>query len=296
MTKTNSFNGIAEFIAVAQSGGFSAAGRLLGVSTSHISRQVSGLEARLGTVLLLRTTRQVRLTDVGHDYYLKCQTLMNGLNEANEALKEDQVSLEGTLRVSAAGEFVEQYITPALIEFASLHPGLNIDINFNSTLVNLVEQGIDFAIRYGQVNDEGLIARKLINRRLVAGASQAYINHFGLPEHPEDLSHHSCLIANNARWQFSDQGKPIEIKVSGRWRSNNVKALLQATESGLGICYLPQSSFGHLFEQNKLVEVLTPYTNQTLCTWIVYPNQRYLSARARLTIQYLLDSFKDWRD
>jgi len=292
----NSFEGITEFIAVAESHGFSAAARRLGVSTSHVSRQVSGLEERLGTVLLARTTRKVRLTEAGHNYYLKCKELVDGLTEANEGLKSQQVQLNGTLRVSAAGEFAEEYVAPALIEFAAQHPDLNIDINFNSRVVNFVEEGIDFAIRYGRLNDSGLIARKLARRTLAAAASPEYLARHGTPTHPSELKNHSCLIANNDRWLFDDKGQSLEVKVYGRWRSNGARALVKACKMGLGICYMPRSSYGETIEDNGLVEILNPYGTQEVTTWIVYANRKYLPARARLAVQYLLEKFEGWKE
>ena len=292
----NSFEGITEFIAVAESHGFSAAARRLGVSTSHVSRQVSGLEERLGTVLLARTTRKVRLTEAGHNYYLKCKELVDGLTEANEGLKSQQVQLNGTLRVSAAGEFAEEYVAPALIEFAAQHPDLNIDINFNSRVVNFVEEGIDFAIRYGRLNDSGLIARKLARRTLAAAASPEYLARHGTPTHPSELKNHSCLIANNDRWLFDDKSLSLEVKVDGRWRSNGARALVKACKEGLGICYMPRSSYGETIEDNGLVEILKPYGTQEVTTWIVYANRKYLPARARLAVQYLLEKFEDWKE
>lgn len=305
MDKINSFEGIAEFVAVAESNGFSAAARHLGVSTSHVSRQVSALEARLATILLSRTTRQVKLTDAGTDYYVVCRELMDGLLQANESIQQQQVVLEGTLKISAAGEFAEQYIAPALIDFAEQHPNLNVDINFNTSMVNLVEEGIDFAIRYGRLTDSGLIARKLLERQLVAVASKDYLAMHGLPKHPQDLKQHSCLIANNDRWFFTEpsqakeqatQAKIIDVKVSGRWRSNNVKALITACKANLGICYLPKSSYGDELKNQQLQPILTSYSSAPISTWIVYVNRRYLPARARLAIQFLLDHFSDWRE
>lgn len=293
MNQTNSFEGIAEFIAVVDSQTFSAAARKLAVSTSHVSRKVAALEQRLGVSLLSRTTRQVKLTQAGNQYYFKCCELLDGMLEANETVKEQQVQLEGVLRVSAAGEFAEEYIAPALLEFAKQHVNLHIDINFNSNLVNLVEEGIDFAIRYGQLADSSLIAKKLISRTMVAVASEQYLYEHGEPKHPKDLSKHSCLVANKDRWVFQKGNEKIEVKVSGKWRSNNVKSLLKACTQGFGICYLPASSYKELANNTTIKPILRPYCELQIPTWIVYANRRYLPARARLAIQYLSEKFAD---
>ncbi|MEL7479843.1 MAG: LysR family transcriptional regulator, partial [Pseudomonadota bacterium] len=191
----DSFEGIFEFVAVAESGGFSAAAKKLNCSTSHVSRQVSRLEERLGSRLLARTTRQISLTENGEFYYQQCKQLVTGLQQANEQLSQQQYQLSGTLRVSAAGGFAESYIAPALMEFAKQHPELNIEIDFNSRLVNFVEDGIDFAIRYGELNDSNLIARKLISRSMMVVASPEYLRNYGIPNHPNQLKSHRCIIA-----------------------------------------------------------------------------------------------------
>lgn len=290
------FEGITEFIAVAESGGFSSAARRLGVSTSHVSRRVASLEASLGSALLARTTRQVRLTDAGEVYYRRCSELLHGLQEANELVSSEQVSLSGTLRVSAAGEFAERYVAPALLAFAKQHPDLTVDIDFNSRLVNFVEAGIDFSIRYGRLQDSGLVARKLVDRSLVAVASPEYLNERGRPEHPQALAQHACIIANSEQWLFDAAGAPLEVKVSGRWRSNSSRSIVQACQAGLGVAYMPASSLGEALHDGSLEQILEPFGSRDVTTWIVYANRQYLPARARLAVDFLLEYFKTWRE
>lgn len=291
-----SFEGIAEFIAVAETQGFSSAGRRLGVSTSHVSRRVAALESSLGTALFARTTRQVRLTEAGHQYYQRCTELMHGLEEANERVSSEQVQLSGTLRVSAAGEFAEKYVAPALLEFVSAHPALSLEMDFNSRMVNFVEEGIDFSIRYGRLNDSGLVARKLAHRSLIAAASPEYLAKYGEPQHPNELARHNCLIANSDVWLFdTDQGS-LEIKVKGKLKTNSARSLILACQSGLGITYMPKSSLGSALSDGSLQPILTSFGTKDLTTWVVYANRKYLPSRARLAINHLLNHFKDWRE
>jgi len=186
------FDGIIEFVAVAETQGFTSAAKLLGCSTSHVSRQVGRLEKRLGAALLARSTRLVRLTDLGEAYYLQAKELTIGLEQAHEQITSQQYQLSGTLRVSGAGTFVEQFVAPALIEFAGEFPDLSIDLDFNSRMVNLLEDGIDFAIRYGTLSDSSLVARKLTDRSMVAVASPTYLAKHGTPVHPLELHSHRC--------------------------------------------------------------------------------------------------------
>lgn len=292
----DSFEGIIEFVAVAESAGFAAAAKQLGCSTSHVSRQVSRLEERLGSALFARTTRQVSLTSSGEAYYQQCKELVVGLQQANEQITQHQIQLSGTLRVSGAGTFTEQFVAPALMHFAKQHPKLTVDINFNSQMVNFVADGIDFAIRYGELRDSGLVARKLVERSMMAVASREYCQTHGVPEHPEQLSEHSCLVANNDNWVFDCNGQAFTIKVAGRWQSNNAHAIVKACEQGLGIAYMPKSSFVDAVACGKLQPVLQPFWGKGAGSWIVYQNRRFLPMRARLAIDYLVDHFKDWQE
>jgi len=290
----DSFEGIFEFVAVAESGGFSAAAKKLGCSTSHISRQVSRLEERLGSRLLARTTRQISLTENGEFYYQQCKYLVNGLQQANEQVTQQQYQLNGTLRVSAAGGFAENFVAPALMTFAKDHPELSIDIDFNSRMVNFIEDGIDFAIRYGELNDSNLIARKLISRSMMLVASPDYLAKYGTPNHPNQLKSHRCILANSDHWSFNIDGIKQSIKVSGNWQSNNSNVVLDACEQGLGIAYMPDSTFTKSIKQKKLVPILAPYCITGATSWIVYQNKQFMPLRARLAIDYLLEYFAKW--
>lgn len=290
----DSFEGIFEFVAVAESKGFSAAARVLGCSTSHVSRQVAKLEQRTGCALLARTTRQINLTENGVFYYQQCKQLITGLQQANERLQQQRFNLSGTLRVSAAGGFAEHYVAPALMAFAKQHPELDIDIDFNSRMVNFVEDGIDFAIRYGELTDSNLIARKLVHRAMMAVASPDYLAQFGTPNHPKQLKTHRCITANNEHWSFNIDGTAQNIKVKSCWRSNNSNVVVNACEQGLGIAYLPQSSFTESLKNKTLLPILAPYWSSGATSWIVYQNRQFLPLRAKLAIDFLLARFSHW--
>ena len=290
------FQGIAEFLAVGDSEGFSTAARRLGVSVSHVSRQITALETRLGVKLVARTTRKVRLTDEGREYYQRCLDLAQGMEDANLNAAKKTAQLEGRLRISAGGEFAANYIVPAISQFAALHEKLSIDIDFNSRNINFIDDGFDFAIRYGNLPDSNFIARKLLQRSLVAAASQEYLKQYGTPKHPYDLKKHKCLVANSDVWKFTDHGNDIDIHVSGYWRSNHGKAIVHACEQGLGIAYMPKSSFYESIKSKKLKPILKPYWSKKVSTWIVYPDKHFVPLRARLAIDYLLQYFKDWKE
>lgn len=285
------FDGIIEFVCVAESQGFSTAAKQLGCSTSHVSRQISKLEKRLGCALFARTTRLVSLTPTGLSYYHQCRDLVTGLQQANDQINTQQLNLVGTLRVSAAGTFAEQQVAPALMEFALLHPELSIDIDFNTRRVNFIEDGIDFAIRYGKLEDSGLVARKLLAHPMMAVASESYLAKYGIPQHPNELKNYSCIISNNDHWLFEHEGHQENIKVHGRWKSNNAHAVVNACEQGLGIAYMPQHNFLPSVKLGKLTPLLENYWRKDSHSWVVYQNRRFLPMRARLAIDYLLAHF-----
>jgi len=290
----DSFNGIIEFVAVAEARGFSAAAQQLGCSTSHVSRQVARLEARLGCVLFARSTRLVTLTESGTTYYQQAKDLVVGLQQANEQLNEQRVNLSGTLRVSAAGGFAEHFVAPALMAFASQYPELTVDLDLNSRLVNLAEDGIDFAIRYGELNDSNLVARKLISRPLMAVASKVYLQKFGTPMHPLHLKNHNCIVANNNAWKFNLDGKKEVVRVKGKWRSNNANVVLAACKKGLGVAYMPKSTFKVAVKNEQVIPILEPFWGEGSSSWIVYQNKHFMPLRVRLAIDYLVQHFENW--
>ncbi len=291
-----SFEGIIEFINVADVEGFSEAARRLGCSVSHVSRQVTRLEQRLETVLLARSTRSVRLTESGKQYYLQCQELLNGLDQANEQLSGARQVLKGTLRISMAGSFAEQFVAPAIVDFAQMHPKLVIELDFSSRHVNFVEEGVDFAIRYGRLKDSGLIARKLAERSLMAVAAPQYLAQYGVPERPEALEKHACLITNNDTWVFESNGQELPVKVTGRFRSNNVSALVEACKAGLGIGYMPKSSFQQDIENGALIPILNRFWTKKITSWVVYQNRQFIPLKTRLAIDHLVNHFESWRE
>lgn len=224
----------------------------------------------MGVALLARSTRQVNLTDVGQAYYHQCRELVAGIEQANEGLTTQQVTLSGTLRVSGAGAFVEEHVAPALIEFAKRYPELTVELDFNSRMVNFIEDGIDFAIRYGALKDSGLVARKLVDRPMALAASEDYLSQHNPLSHPHQLKQHSCIVANNDHWVFDHQGETINVRVDGRWRSNNSNAVITACKQGLGITYLPHSTLAKELKSGALKPVLQDYWGHGTNSWIVY--------------------------
>ena len=245
---------------------------------------------------MARSTRQVNLTENGTAYYHQSKELVIGLQQANEQVNQQQLQLNGTLRVSAAGGFAEHFVAPALMAFAQHHPQLTVEIDFNSKMVNFVEDEVDFAVRYGELADSSLIARKLISRPMMAAASPEYLEQNGTPTHPNHLKNHSCIISNNDHWLFNIDGNQKSIRVRGRWRSNNANVVAKACEQGLGVAYMPESTFKESLKNNRLVPILKPYWGKGASSWIVYKNRHFQPLRARLAIDFLIKHFASRRD
>lgn len=292
----DSFDGIVEFVAVAESQGFSSAAKQLGCSISHVSRQVARLEARLGCALLARSTRVVTLTDNGAAYYRQARDLVSGLQQANEEVNQEHVQLSGTLKVSAAGGFAEYFLAPALMEFAALNPNLTVDLDLNSRVINLLEDGIDLAVRYGELSDSNLVARKLVSRPMMAVASPVYLKERGTPTHPNHLKQHDCIVTNKSTWEFDIAGQKEMVKVQGRWRSNNANLVLEACKKGMGIAYMPKSTFAQALQDGELEPLLEPFWGQGTNSWLVYQNRRFVPMRVRAAIDFLVKHFADWEE
>ena len=277
-------------------GSFSAAAKRLGVSTSYVSRSVADLEARLGIRLLARSTRRVRLTDAGAEYYRRCADLIAGIEEANQTVVGETAEVVGRIRVAAAGAFAERYVAPALADFARRHPQVKIEIDFNTRRIDLIEEGFDFAIRYGVLEDSSLMVRKLASRALVACASSDYLQQRGIPADPEELKDHACLRSNRDRWRFNYPDGPRDIRISGPWTSNNGPALAAAAIRGLGIVYTPQVNVQDELADGLLVPILQDFWDRDRATWIVYPSRRHLPLRVRRAIDFLVAHFQEQRD
>ncbi len=286
------WEGVEVFAQVVMSGTFSKAAENMGVSKSHVSRQVSQLEERLGAQLLNRTTRKVTTTEMGQAFFLRCKEMLAGLDEAERAVLDLQEEPRGTLRMTVAGAFGERYVAPAAADFMLQNPRLTIDLTFTGRTVDLVSDGYDLAIRAGALKDSSMIARRIATRKLTICASPDYIARYGQPETIIALKNHNCLQGTNPTWRFREQANHhSEIRVDGNWRSNNGYALLQAACKGLGIVQLPDFYVREDIQQGRLVSLLDDVRPIDTAVWAVYPSNRHLSAKVRLFIAFLIDRF-----
>lgn len=279
------------FIAVVRFGSFAAAARELQVSNSHVSRLVSQLEQQLGTQLLYRTTRQIRLTDAGQLYYDSCRHLFDGLREAESLLQHHQGQPTGLLKITAATTFGDRYIAPLVNDFQLLYPQLKVQMYFSNRQVELIEEGFDLAIRMGVMRESTLIAKRLCDRREYIVGSPTYLARVSAPQTLTDLERHNCLVGTRGYWLLSDGGQRKDLQVRGNWQANSGPALLDAALKGLGLAQLPDYYVDEFLADGRLVKVLDDYRFNDAGVWVVYPQQRHLAPKVRLFVDFLAERF-----
>ncbi|WP_106477434.1 LysR family transcriptional regulator [Phytohalomonas tamaricis] len=280
---------IEAFVEVVRLGSFSAAARQLRVSSSHVSRLIGQLESQLGTQLLYRTTRQLRLTDAGRVYFEHCHQLFEGFKSAHQAIQELQDQPKGVLKLTSATTFGERYIAPLVNDFQRRHPQLEIDMHFTNRRVDLIDEGYDVAIRLGVLEDSTLIARRLGARHEYVVGSPDYLARHGQPNTLADLTHHNCLVGSKPSWLFEVKGQRREVRISGNWRANSGPALLDATLKGLGLAQLPDYYVADYLKSGELVALLEAYQYPQMGIWVVYPRHRHLSPKVRNFVDFLAE-------
>ena len=225
------WEGICEFVSVAEQGIYPG-GAQAGVSVAQVSRQVAQLEDRLQAKLLLRTTRQVRLTELGEIYYRHCRQLLDNLYEAELAVGRHQAVPQGTLRITAPVSYGESRIAPLVNDFMVRFPQLEVTLNLTNQLLDLVHEGYDLALRLGHLKDSSLVARKLAQRVPYVCASPAYTARHGMPNSLSELTRHTCLVGNSDEWHFTLDGRSHSVRVHGLLHCNSGHALLDAALKG----------------------------------------------------------------
>jgi len=279
------------FVRVVDSGGFSAAGRRLNMSTTMVSNHVQSLEDRLGARLLNRTTRKVSLTEIGKTYYDRCVQILADLEQADDIAGSQQSTPRGTLRIYTATHIVP-FIAPVVAEFLATYPDLKVDLNMGERTLDIIEEGFDVAIRLTPPPDSSLIVRSLATWRHVLCCSHPYLEKHGRPQALSDLSGHNCvrhaLYPFGDEWRFEDRkGAQASVRVSGNLISNSGDTLRTAALQGIGISLAPGFLIHDDLEEGRLVRLLPEYRPVELSMNAVYPHRHHLSAKVRIFIDML---------
>jgi DNA-binding transcriptional LysR family regulator len=290
MDKIDRFGDLAVFVRVAALGSFSQAAKELDISTSHASRAVQRVEARVGARLMNRTTRRVVLTEAGRALQGRAGALLDELVEAETAVADQGGEPHGTLRVTMPVQFGIRYVAPIAAAFAERHPNVGFELMLDDRRVDLIAEGFDLAVRIGLLADSSLIARRLGHSRSLIVASDAYLAKHGTPSEPRELVDHQGLQYTHVgpTWKFGEPGNEINVRVPGRFAGNSGEALMTAAIAGLGIARLPDAIAADSVRAGKLRRILVPWESNFPIS-AVYPPGRHLSPKLRRFVDFLAE-------
>lgn len=284
------------FIAVMETGSFTAAAQRLGASHGQASKLISRLERDLGVTLLRRSTRSLTPTEVGRAYYEQIRQLIANYDALNDSVRNSSNTPSGILRISAPVTFGTLQMPDLLIEFAHRYPDIELDVRFADRLVNVIDEGFDLVLRIGKLEDSSLIARKLCDIRIVLVASPDYLSARGTPSHWEQLTEHDCVVDTNFRepylWPFLNENKQLITQpVKGRMKFSNAEVCLNAATAGLGISRLPSFVVSKALKAGKLQTVLPFFEAPPMGLYAVYPPAKYIAHKSRALIDFLVEAF-----
>lgn len=283
----NAWDGIDEFVAVAELGSFTRAAERLGASASHVSRQVMRLEDRLQARLFYRSTRNVTLTDTGRTLLSHCQRLIDERKEAFRLVTDAADEPAGPLRMTCAVAYGERFIMPLVNDFVERYPKVEVQMNLTNVAVDLVHDGYDLAVRLGRLSPSSLTAVHLAPRRMFLCASPDYLMRHGAPHSLSELARHRCLIGTSDIWMFKKDGSEWIFRPRGRWRCNSGPAVLDAALRGFGLCQLPDYYVVEHIAAKRLVSLLPDNEPPGTGVWAVQPQRRHQPAKVRLMIRHL---------
>lgn len=284
------------FVRVVEEGGFSSAARSMSLTPSAVSKQIGRLEDRLGARLINRTTRSLSLTPEGKAFFERCRSILTDIEDAESIVTQSHSSPRGSLRITTGVAFGRHQITPLLPEFLERFPDVNIELIKTDSIVDLVEQGIDAAIRFGELEDSSMVARFLARSRRAIVASPEYIEKHGVPKHPDDIANHNCLtfysLPQLNNWVFDVNGEDYPVTPTGNFSANNGESIYDMVIDGAGIARLAEFLVAKEVSEGKLVRVLTEYYRDIeIPVHAVYPSRRHLSPKLRSFVDFLVEKF-----
>jgi len=295
------FKTIDSFVRVATAGSFSSAAKQLGMSRALVSLHVTDLEKRLGVRLLNRTTRSLTLTEAGANYLEYCRRMLAEMNEQETSITQLQKEPRGSLKIAAPKSFGTLYLSDAVVSFSARYPNIQLSLileDYSFRAYDFVEQGLDVAVRLGDLPDSTLVARKIATLQWIVCASPKYLAHHGDPKTPADLGKHTCLAhvnldPNDRAWRLHSSDHVISVKISGAFSSNSALVLRKAALAGLGIGYLPLYCIEEDLKTGALRKVLTSYSPPQRPIYVVYPPAARVSERVRTFVDFLADWFRN---
>ncbi|MGF6985241.1 DNA-binding transcriptional LysR family regulator [Paraburkholderia atlantica] len=294
MTLKDRFSGFNEFVLSAQEGSFTAAGARLGLTSSAVGKAVTRLERRLATKLVHRTTRRLTLTSEGEAYLASCLRVLNDLEETESYLTTGRQEPVGKVRLELPATFGRRHVLPALLELSNRHPRLDLSANFSERRADLIAEGVDVAVRIGELRDDSdIAARRLGEQRLIICAASSYLQRHGVPQTREDLLNHDCIVglrrSEPAQWllkNLQDTFEPTAVRV--RYELGDGEAMLNTALAGCGLAQLPTWLVGEHLRSGALVQVLTPWSGGEMPVHVIWPRTKYIQPRIRVVIDELV--------
>ena len=289
------FNGVLAFVRVVDVGSFRGAAKELGLPKSNVSRKVQDLEDRLGARLLERTTRRLRLTEVGAAYYRQVAPAVSALQRAERTVDELQTEPRGQLRISVPVALGHLFFGALVAEYMRQYPALTIAVDLSDRAVNIIEEGFDLALRAGHLPDSSLVARRLGEARVQLFASPAYLQARGIPRHPTDLLQHHCLVyaatATPQSWAFQDRRRQLQVAVEPRAVANSFFVLRELALADQGIARMPGFIGARLAAEGRLRTVLEPFEPPPTPLSLLFPSARHLSPKVKSFVDFLSARF-----
>lgn len=288
--------GISVLSAVVESGSFIRAGEALGLTPSGVSRAVARLEGRVGVRLFDRTPRAVTLTDEGRRFHAQVMPLLAGLEDAASEAAGAASSVRGRLRVNLDPWVARLVLAPALTRFLEQHPALSMELVVRDTLGELIAEGFDAAVRFGEPELSGLVARKLLETRILTCAAPNYLARHGAPEHPRDLERHECLMFRDPvtgrpfDWEFRRGAEVLAIKAHGRLVVNDLATKLALCAGGNGIAQTIELGLAPLLVSGALVQVLPDWAEERFPLYAYYPSRHLPPAKVRAFVDFVAES------
>ncbi len=288
------------FAEVARRGGFTPAAQHLGLSRAQVSKAVSRLEQHLGARLLNRTTRRVSLTATGKVYLERCEAILQEIAELEDIAASHAGEPAGRILLSAPTSFGILHLSRAIPAYLEKYPAVQVSLSLTDRFVDVVAEGFDLAIRIAELEDSSLVARRIAPSRLVFCAAPAYLDRHGEPRVPQDLAIHHCLVYSNDlkpdTWRVRGPSGIESIRVNGPVCADNGDVLRSAALSGLGIALLPTFIVGADIRDGSLRQVLADYCPPPISIYAVFPSRRFLSARVRSFVDFLVEHYGDTPD
>jgi len=278
------------FVRVAEAGSFTAVADQMNVARSAVTRQIAALEGYLGVKLMSRSTRRLSLTSAGATYLEQCRDILDRVDAAEGDLAGEGRRLRGRIRMTVPLSFGLLHLAPMILEFSLANPDIHVDVDLNDRRVNLIEEGMDLALRITERLPDTAVARRLTTCRFVIVASPGYLRQYGTPGHPAELAGHACLaysLASRSSWSFIVDGQPQAFEISGRLTANNGNVLLDAGLQGMGISCQPTFMVGQALREGSLVQILRDYQIPQAHLCAVFPGHRFVPRRVRSFVDFL---------